>query len=55
MEFKFAVTQPEAEMLLNALAQRPFAEVSQLIGKLQQQAQAQMQSTQTTTEEIRHE
>lgn len=46
MEFKFNVTQPEAEMLLNALAQGPFAQVHQLIGKLQNQAQAQQQANQ---------
>lgn len=58
MNFKFNVTQQEAELMFNALAQRPFAEVNQIIGKLQQQAQVQMAQaapTQTPTEEIRHE
>lgn len=51
MNFTFDMTQTEAETMLNALAQRPFAEVSQLIGKLQQQAQAQMQAAQQTKPE----
>jgi len=58
MNFKFDVTATEAETMLNALAQGPFAQVHQLIAKLQQQAQAQMAQaapTQNPTEEIRHE
>lgn len=46
MNYKFDVTAAEAEMLLNALAQGPFAQVHQLIGKLQNQAQAQQQANQ---------
>ena len=46
MNFQFDVTQQEAELILNAIAQRPFAEVSQLMGKLQQQAQTQVQAAQ---------
>jgi hypothetical protein len=35
-------TEQELGVVLNALAQRPFAEVFQLIGKIQQEAQAQL-------------
>jgi len=34
--------EQELNVVLNALAQRPFAEVFQLIGKVQQEAQAQL-------------
>mgnify|MGYP000211552772 CR=1 len=38
----FELTKQEAEVVLNALAQLPFAHVAALITKLQQQAQAQL-------------
>lgn len=40
--FEFKVTGQEADLLINALAQLPFAQVNQLIGKLQDQAKAQI-------------
>jgi hypothetical protein len=40
--FKFEVTGQEADLLINALAQLPFGQVNRLIGKLQDQAKAQI-------------
>lgn len=39
---KLELTEQEVNTLLNALAQRPFAEVFQLVGKIQEQAQEQL-------------
>jgi maltose-binding protein MalE len=41
-EFTFNVTGQEADLIINALAQLPFAQVNGLIGKLQDQAKAQI-------------
>ena len=38
-------TEQELTVVLNALAQRPFAEVFQLVGKIQTEAQAQLKET----------
>jgi len=38
-EIKFSLIKEEAELLLNALAQLPYAQSANLIAKLQQQAQ----------------
>jgi len=38
-------TEQELSIVLNALAQRPFAEVFPLIGKIQQEAQQQLKET----------
>ena len=38
-------TEQELNIVLNALAQRPFAEVFQLVGKIQTEAQAQLKET----------
>ena len=38
-------TEQELNVVLNALAQRPFAEVFQLVGKIQAEAQAQLKET----------
>lgn len=38
-------TEQELNVVLNALAQRPFAEVFQLVGKIQTEAQAQLKET----------
>ena len=38
-------TEQEINIVLNALAQRPFAEVFQLVGKIQTEAQAQLKET----------
>jgi hypothetical protein len=35
-------TEQELNIVFNALAQRPYAEVFQLIGKIQQEAQSQL-------------
>jgi hypothetical protein len=35
-------TEQELNIVFNALAQRPYAEVFQLLGKIQQEAQAQL-------------
>ena len=40
-EFNFVVTTPEAELIVQSLAQLPFAQVGNLIPKLQEQARAQ--------------
>ena len=40
-----AFTEQELNVVLNALAQRPFAEVFQLVGKIQTEAQAQLKET----------
>lgn len=39
--FKFELSREETNVVLNALAQRPFAEVYGVIGKFQQQASEQ--------------
>jgi len=36
--YSFTFTEQEANVILNALAQRPYIEVAELIGKIQQQA-----------------
>ena len=38
-------TEQEINIVLNALAQRPFAEVFQLVGKIQTETQAQLKET----------
>jgi len=41
MNFKLEFTEAELNVVFNAFAQRPFAEVAQLVGKIQQEVQAQ--------------
>ena len=41
MLFKLEFTEAELNIVFNALTQRPFVEVAQLVGKLQQEVQAQ--------------
>ena len=38
----FTLVEAEANQILNALAQQPYAQVANLINKIQQQAQPQM-------------
>jgi len=45
MTFKLEFTEAELNIVFNALTQRPFAEVAQLLGKLQQDIQKQSQET----------
>lgn len=46
MNFTFKLTQQEADGVLNALGQRPYLEVFQLIAKFQQQAGEQLRAAQ---------
>jgi hypothetical protein len=39
--YTFVLTEQEANIILNALAQRPYIEVADLIAKIHQQAQEQ--------------
>jgi len=48
MTFKLEFTEAELNIVFNALTQRPFAEVAQLVGKLQQEVQAQAQKKEVT-------
>lgn len=41
MNFKLEFTEAELNIVFNALTQRPFAEVAQLVGKIQQEVQSQ--------------
>lgn len=41
MNFNLQFTEAELNIVFNALTQRPFAEVAQLVGKIQQEVQAQ--------------
>ena len=50
MTFKLEFTEAELSILFTALTQRPFAEVAQLVGKLQQDIQKQAQETKTPKE-----
>lgn len=45
------LTAAEVNVILNALAQRPFAEVANTFGKIQQQAQAQFQPEEQPVEQ----
>lgn len=57
--YTFTFTEQEANVILNALGQRPYVEVAGLIGKIQQQAaetieksaEAEKSDTATATEE----
>lgn len=49
MNFSLHVEDKEADIIFNALAQRPFAEVQALIPKLAQQIQNQNRPVDTTT------
>ena len=49
--FTFNVSGQEADLLINALAQLPFGQVNQLIGKLQDQAKAQINAAPVATAE----
>jgi hypothetical protein len=51
MNMTFNFTQQQAQVLLNALAQRPYAEVSGLIETLVTQARAQEEAAANTKEE----
>lgn len=44
-EFKIVLELEELNLILAALGERPYAQVYQLIAKIQQQAQTQMQAT----------
>ena len=48
MTFKLEFTEAELNIVFIALTQRPFAEVAQLVGKLQQEVQAQAQKKEVT-------
>lgn len=41
-EIQINLTLPEVNQILEALGQKPYAEVYQLVGKIQQQAEAQI-------------
>lgn len=43
MNFTLSLTEAELNIVFNSLTQRPFVEVAQLVGKLQQEVQAQAQ------------
>ena len=43
MEIKLTLTVDEVNLVLNALAARPYAEVAELIGKIQTQGQKQIE------------
>jgi hypothetical protein len=51
MNMNFTFTQQQAQVLLNALASRPYAEVSGLIESLISQARAQEEAAANTKEE----
>ena len=40
--FTFTFTKQETELMLNSLAQMPYAQVASMIAKIQQEAQKQM-------------
>jgi hypothetical protein len=42
MNFKLEFTEAELNVVFNALAQRPFAEVFQVVGKIQAEVQEQL-------------
>ncbi|MFC5524007.1 hypothetical protein [Polaromonas jejuensis] len=44
MDFNFKLTEQESNLVLTALANRPYAEVVNLIGKLQGQANVQLEA-----------
>lgn len=44
MTFKLEFTEAELNIVFIALTQRPFAEVAQLVGKLQQEVQTQAEA-----------
>jgi hypothetical protein len=44
MSFKLEFTEAELNIVFNALTQRPFIEVAQLVQKLQQEVQAQAEA-----------
>lgn len=46
MTFKLEFTEAELNIMFGALTQRPFAEVAQLVGKIQQEVQSQAQANQ---------
>ena len=48
-EIKIMVTLDETNLILEALGEMPFVRVHQLIAKIQQQAQRQLQTAQDTT------
>lgn len=50
MTFKLEFTEAELNIVFNALTQRPFAEVANLVGKIQQDVQKQSMSTNTPKE-----
>lgn len=43
-EYTFTMTEREANIMLNALAQRPYAEVAGLIAKIHEQAEKQTEA-----------
>lgn len=50
MTFKLEFTEAELNIVFNALTQRPFAEVANLVGKIQQDIQKQSMSANTPKE-----
>ena len=46
----FELTLDEANLILNSLAKAPYEQVAGLIGKLQQQAEPQLQATEKVAE-----
>lgn len=49
-ELKFTLTVDEANLILEALGEQPFSKVYALIGKIQQQAGAQLSENPSTEE-----
>jgi hypothetical protein len=49
--FNFELLEQEANIVMNALGQRPFAEVEQLVNKIRLQASVQLKQSKTDTKE----
>jgi len=50
MELNFKLSQVEAQQILNVLAKQPYDQVFEVIGKIQQQANEQIQEKVETEE-----
>jgi len=50
MELNFKLSQAEAQQILNVLAKQPYDQVFEVIGKIQQQANEQIQEKVETEE-----
>ena len=51
-EIQLNLTITDVNLILDALGERSYKDVFQLIGKIQQQANAQLQDTATTAEDL---